>query len=274
MNHGTGALCPPDFKHAERYPARVDHPAGGFTVERALPYRPEWSRFYSQGGQNSCVGFGCSQVMSIINQDTYNGYWLWNRAKAMDGDPSTNPHSNDFTYLRTALDALRTEGHVRADSMTPDDYEGFEPDIANGIDENRWIVGTPVDDMRACIAAGLPVVVCCPWRDVFTIDHPRENRVWLHDESSNLGSELFGHCWIVAEARDSLQAFGLPGTYGWLENKLISYEAMEKLASAAWIEIAVVTDRGKAIQPPPTPPPPKPKPKKKPKRKRRGRKGR
>lgn len=106
-----------------------------------------WWRFYDQGAEGACVGFGLSRLSSLDNRKRYDGRWLWNRAKEIDEWPDTNPGDDNGTSVRAGLDVLRTLGHVavRAGKDQP-------ASVAEGIRENRWaasmedvlaVLGTP-----------------------------------------------------------------------------------------------------------------------------------
>jgi hypothetical protein len=69
--------------------------------------------FYDQGVQGSCVGFGISRMMTILNGGKlYLARWLWDKAKAQDEWAETNPGDDEGTSVRAGLDVLRTQGHV------------------------------------------------------------------------------------------------------------------------------------------------------------------
>lgn len=91
-----------------------------------------WHKYYNQGSEGACVGFGSSRMMSLINRKRYNAFWLWNEAKKNDEWPDTNPGDNNGTSVRAAMDILRLQGHVRGNFTAPD--------LKEGIAENRWAI--------------------------------------------------------------------------------------------------------------------------------------
>lgn len=96
-----------------------------------------WWSFYDQGHEGACVGFGSSRMMTLLNRRRYDARWLWNQAKIGDGFPDTNPGDDNGTTVHAALDVLRTQGHVRWNTTTPNP--------SDGISANRW--ATSVDDV-------------------------------------------------------------------------------------------------------------------------------
>jgi hypothetical protein len=113
-----------------------------------------WWRFYDQGREGACVGFGASRAMSLLNRRRYYARWLWDKAKLLDEWPDTRPGDDNGTSVRAAMDVLRTLGHVRwTDECARD------PDVAardaragistEGIDANRW--ATTVNEILQAI---------------------------------------------------------------------------------------------------------------------------
>jgi hypothetical protein len=96
-----------------------------------------WYRYYDQGEQGACVGFGSSRMMSLLNRKMYDARWLWNEAKKIDEWPDTNPGDNEGTSVRAAMDVLRNIGHVPKRSKTAK--------ATDGIAANRW--ATNIDDL-------------------------------------------------------------------------------------------------------------------------------
>jgi hypothetical protein len=86
--------------------------------------------FYDQGVQGSCVGFGISRMMTILNGGKlYLARWLWDKAKAQDEWAETNPGDDEGTSVRAGLDVLR-----RRDQLAGSPGEG--------IAVNRWATST------------------------------------------------------------------------------------------------------------------------------------
>ena len=125
---GLGRRVPSDWEHVSKYPLRAVQPETVQTVERIL-YRPTkpWREFYNQGQEGACVGFGSSEMMSILNHRRYDARWLWNEAKKIDEWPDTNPGDDNGTSVRAAMDVLRTEGHIREGRT---DFQNKMPNLA------------------------------------------------------------------------------------------------------------------------------------------------
>lgn len=133
---------------------------GGHCVSlkpRGVARRPDGAwKFYDQGSEGACVGFGSSQAMSIMNQKFYFGRWLWDRCKEVDYWFDTSPGDDNGTSVKAAGDILRTLGHVTwSDQYTDMNTDGQGSDwvqratlkgtTTEGISANRWI--TSIDDM-------------------------------------------------------------------------------------------------------------------------------
>jgi len=99
-----------------------------------------WYKFYDQGNEGACVGFGSSRMMSLLNRARYDARWLWDRAKEVDEWPDTNPGDNQGTSVRAAMDVLRTLGHKKMTGL---------PNEAYGISANRW--ATNIDDLLSVL---------------------------------------------------------------------------------------------------------------------------
>lgn len=127
---------------------------GGHCVSlkpRNIPRRPSGSwKFYDQGSEGACVGFGTSQMLSIFNQKFYFARWLWDRAKEIDYWPETNPGDDEGTSVKAGLDIIRNKGHiVWSSNYTTMNTDGqgsdwvprsqLTPVYAEGIAANRWI---------------------------------------------------------------------------------------------------------------------------------------
>ena len=208
---GLGRRVPTDWKHVSKY--RLSVPTAP-TVERILfSPSPAWRKFYDQGQEGACVGFGWSECMSILNSikrypRLYDARWLWNEAKKVDEWPDTNPGDDNGTSVRAAGDVLRDEGHVRV-------FKGVDQpvNLAEGIAENRW--ATTVDEVRTCIASGVPVVLGVNWYELF--DHPtrmRKGGEWWIPKDQQLGNIRGGHCICLIGASDSREAVRFPNSWG------------------------------------------------------------
>jgi hypothetical protein len=96
-----------------------------------------WWEYYDQGAEGSCVGYGSSRMMSLLNRKRYDARWLYHEAQLVDEYAETPPEEG--TSVRAGMDILRTRGHrvVRGLVDAPED-------LAEGISANRW--ATSVDD--------------------------------------------------------------------------------------------------------------------------------
>ena len=148
------------------------------------PDKVAWQRFYDQGKEGACVGFGWSRCMTILNGgQRYAARWLWDRAKETDEWPQTNPGDNDGTSVRAAAEVLVASGHVDwRRSYADDDHVArarYAADRADGIKVFRW--ATSVEDVHQ--ALGNPradelgaVPILNSWGESYP------HRVWLPDD--------------------------------------------------------------------------------------------
>lgn len=239
--NGLGRRLPTDYVHVTRYPIRATLPETVASVERKLDVNSDWRRRYDQGQEGACVGFAWSFAMSILNRVFYDAPWLYRSAQAIDEWPDTPPA--DGTSVRAGGDVLRTLGHrrYRAGTSGPTLLE-------HGIEENRW--ATTVDEMRTCLANGIPVVLGCWWFPAF--DEPEEVRRWFGLRQSEwwigrnktaLWRPRGGHAICVYGASDSRQAFALVNSWG-LRYPLVwmPYETMQHLLDRDG-EATVIVDR-------------------------------
>jgi hypothetical protein len=129
--------------------------------------RASWWRFYDQGREGACVGFGCSRAMTNLNRRRYYARWLWDQAKLIDEWPETKPGDNQGTSVRAAMEVLRDRGHVHwRGSFQTDDVPTRDARSASsqdGISAYRWAAG--VDDVHRVLAnplydrlGGVPIV--------------------------------------------------------------------------------------------------------------------
>jgi hypothetical protein len=260
-----GRLIPDDFDHVTRWPMRAVMPETIATVEHVL-HLPGWHWTHDQGQEGSCVGHGAAMERAITNTAQnkilrlvlpgrrYDPIDLWDRAKLADEWPDTNPGDDNGTSARAAYDVLRTVGprRIRATGIKLDEATGLpvvvdhrhKPDPDEGVVTNRW--AQTVDEMRAAIAAGLPVTIAVNWYLGLQrfVERPgtfgsKEIFVGVGD----LGRILGGHCVAVYGASDKRQAFKVKNSWGrsfplvWLP-----YGTMQRLLDE-YGEAALVTDR-------------------------------
>lgn len=233
-NHefALGRLEPQDFEHIEKYPAREV----GFTtvahVEDVLPLPYYMRPKYDQGSEGACVGFASSWMKSIKERRFFDAYWLYKEAQKIDGWAGEDYSG---TSVRAGMDVLRTRGHRLKHRHSHTHHE----DIEYGIAANRW--ATSVDQLRACIAAGNPIVVGSNWYSAFDAPTPKGREFWV--PTQNIGYVRGGHAWCIYGASDRRQAFKMVNSWG-KEYPLtwFSYELVGRLLSE-YGEATIITDR-------------------------------
>jgi hypothetical protein len=250
MTGALGRRVPTDFEHVSGYPLRtliadplhelVVPPAG---TEKGLGL-PWWWKQWDQGAEGSCVGFGCSAMMSITNhvqrlRDTgqdityrYAPRWLYQEAQLVDEWDDTPP--GEGTSVRAGCDILRERGHRRVQRGVAG------PELSeNGIAANRWAQN--IDEVRAAIYAGLAVAIGVNWYSKFDDPHLVDGEYWIGDKQ--FGYVRGGHCLCIFRMSDRRQAFRLMNSWGeafppvWLP-----YDVLTRLLGEQG-EIAVITDR-------------------------------
>lgn len=248
---GLGRETPTDWTHVEKYPLMAPREAPLVTCEKTLKLPSFFYRGqHNQWDEGACVGFGESLMMTLLNKQWYNPWWLWDRAKERDYSDQTNPGDGDGTWLAAANDVLRDLGHVRQTRWVreypgPQPVEQLNPKAVrgHGIQVNRW--AKTVDDMRAVMALGIPMAIGVNWYGNF--DAPIEKRVgprskefWIGE--GWIGSMRGGHCVCVYGGSDRRQAFKLANSWGkdyppvWLP-----YSVMQRLIDEDG-EVSLVTD--------------------------------
>lgn len=101
--------------------------------------QPSWWRWYNQGSEGACVGFGSSRAMSLLNRREYQPFWLYRAAQALEHDPP----GTEGAEVRSGLEVLRTAGLVRrrrhqALQMTDAAIARDAPAADDGIAAYRW----------------------------------------------------------------------------------------------------------------------------------------
>lgn len=228
-----GRLVPTSWTHVERYPFVATTRALPDRVERTLRL-PDYRRQYDQLSEGACVGFASSWMMSILNRRLYDARWLWNRAKEIDDWPATNPGDSTGTSVRAAMDVLRGSGHCRVRGGVVK-----SPSTADGILENRW--ATTVDEIRICIASGVPVTLGVNWYTNFDRPVYKSGRAWIG--LGDLGTLRGGHAVCIYRASDRLQAVGIVNNWGNIYPLvLMPYATLQRLLNE-YGEATMVTDR-------------------------------
>jgi len=103
-----------------------------------------WYRFYDQGSEGACVGFGVSRAITMNNRKRYDAPWVYHEAQLIDPWNDTPP--GEGTDLRSGLEIARTRGlrRVYAGSTKPED-------ITEGISVYRWAMS--IDDFITAMAS-------------------------------------------------------------------------------------------------------------------------
>jgi hypothetical protein len=212
------------------------------TVERLLKL-PSWHWTHNQGDEGACVGFGGAMMKAILDGKRFNPWWLWDRSKMIDEWPETVPGDDQGTSVRASCEVMRAAG------MVPLKTTGVQPaysrtihtkvgDMASGIKTYRW--ATTVDQMRAGLAAGVPISIGVNWYAGFDAPTTRNNEQYIFIGKTRPRG---GHCVCVYGASDSRQAFRVKNSWGrsyplvWLP-----YTTMARLLNEQG-EAALVTDR-------------------------------
>lgn len=147
---------------------------GGHCV--VMPYdnrdSAAWYKYYNQGSEGACVGFGSSRMMSHLNRKRYDARWLWDEAKKIDAWSDTNPGDNEGTSVRAAMDVLRMQGHKVMKSATPN--------LNDGINENRWAIS--IDDLFSVLQNPLyKKLGAIPFHNSWGVGYPK--KVWVPCET-------------------------------------------------------------------------------------------
>lgn len=231
---GRRALPTGDDKHLRKY--ALAEPTTAFEAERLLSL-PNYRKQYDQGSSNACVGYSSSWAMSILNRQLYDPKWLWEEAKNIDEWPDTNAGDGNGTSVRAGMDVLRTEGHrqVRCHYDKPVSMD-------HGILKNEW--ATTVDQVRASLENGIPVVLGVDWFDEFFTPEKIGHDYWIGRELA--GTVAGGHAICAYGVSDKKQAIKLVNSWGaawplvWLP-----YDTLQKLLDGYETpgEATVITDR-------------------------------
>lgn len=132
------------------------------------PDRLSWYRFYDQGNEGACVGFGISRAQTMRNRVMYDAFWLYHEAQKIDEWPGTD---YDGTSVNAGLKVAKSEGLRRARSGMIAEGEG--------INAYRW--ATSVDDVHAALQ--LPIadkMGAIPWVNSWGTYYP--HIVWVDDD--------------------------------------------------------------------------------------------
>lgn len=189
---------------------RIPVAALSFTVNKRLELPYQYIPLYDQGSEGSCVGFGLSWAMSILNKRYYAARKLYLEAQFHDSWSDTPPEEG--TSVTAGGIVLRDQGHWRfARGIT------FPLAAAEGIQDFRMI--STVDEVRYAINSDIPVVFGINWYSAF--DQPLwvdigkgGKRWWIGLDTNSLGYIRGGHAICCFGARDDIEAVALVNNWG------------------------------------------------------------
>lgn len=230
---GLGRMPPSDHRHEELHPLRLSSTTE--TVERFLRLPYSYKPKYDQGAEGACVGFALSWAMSILNRRFYDAFALYHEAQRVDEWPGEEYAG---TSVRAGCDVLRDRGH----RMLHRHNHAHDWDPEHGIERNVW--ARSVDDIRTCIARGVPVVLGIDWMSTFDTPVQKGRDYWIGE--GDLGRVRGGHAICAYASSDRRQAIKLVNSWGndypyvWMP-----YRTLETLlAGIAYPgEATVLTDR-------------------------------
>ena len=147
-----------------------------------------WYKYYDQGSQGACVGYGSSRMMTLLNRTMYQPRWLWDEAKKIDEWEETNPGDNNGTSVKAAMDVLRVQGHK---------LRGKENIVLDaGISANRW--ATNVDDLFSVLQnKNYKQRGAIPFHNSWGNSYPR--KVWMPCETWQLLMDQQGEFTMVTD---------------------------------------------------------------------------
>ena len=210
------------------------------TVNKKLDLPVQYREHYDQGAEGACVGFGFSWMMSILNRRRYDPLWLYHEAQKIDPWPDTPP--GDGTSEVSGAEILIGQGHRRV-------FRGSTrlPELQDGIASVQWAnPNSPVDELRACVANGVPFGMAIPWFSDFDSPVWTTARGWVIGEKHpyGIGSIRGWHFICSFGARDKYDAFDLVNTWGYDYPLVkIPYRVVEYLGKEYGAAFAVVVDR-------------------------------
>jgi hypothetical protein len=132
----------------------LGHVRGGHAIclkpRRIQDPSTRW-KFYDQGEEGACVGFACSRMMGLLNDEKYNAFWLYRQAQEVDEWDETPPEEG--TSVNAACKVLQEKGAKI--------YKSDGPDVMQGISAYRW--ATTWDEVRSVLGipdseAGVPLL--------------------------------------------------------------------------------------------------------------------
>jgi hypothetical protein len=259
-----GRYIPDTDRHIREFRASEVLPQTVGQVEKTL-FLPTWHWSHDQGAEGSCVGHGTAMERAISNSTQnklllklrissrrYDPIWFWDRAKERDEWPETNPGDDNGTSVHAAYDVARTLGARRiklvggivlgSDGRPIVRDQVHQSDPSEGVQANRW--ATTVDEMRTCIALGIPVVIGVNWYSDFDrpVEMPGRAGMWVAPWGIS-GRIRGGHCICIYGASDKYEGFKFKNSWGRdYPLAFLPYAAMTRLLREDG-EATIVTDR-------------------------------
>lgn len=128
-------------------------------------------RFYNQGQEGACEGFGHARVLSILRGKTFDAFWLYDEARKLEGAYPQGEGTTSRSVCQILLQqGLRVETGVEAtreQRLVPP----VEPGL--GISAYRW--ATTAEEV--CNALGRPNALAVPLQNSWGEGYPEV--VWL-----------------------------------------------------------------------------------------------
>ncbi len=135
-----------------------------------------WWKYYDQGNEGACVGFGLSRAMSMMNVATYDGFWLYSEAQFVDEYDETPPEEG--TSVDAGCQILSSLGHKRVVIKDGQSMTQF-PDPVHGIKAYRW--ARSIDEIHAALKNPVADKLgALPFLNSWGLSYPHVT--WMPDE--------------------------------------------------------------------------------------------
>ncbi len=152
--------------------------------------RRSWWKFYNQGQEGACEGFGHSRALTILRRETFDAFWLYDEARKLEG---TYP-DGEGTTNRTVCEVLEREGLRRQQGEVAEREVGDGPvEEKLGISKFRW--ATTAEEV--CRALGRPNALAVPLLNSWGEAYPEV--VWLPVDTLDRLLHEEGECDVVTE---------------------------------------------------------------------------
>jgi hypothetical protein len=128
---------------------------------------PRWWGFYNQGPEGACEGFGHAKAKTLEDRILYDGFWLYNEARRLEGN------TGEGTTSVSLLKVLQTIGIRRQAAPVASHDESLDGPVEKAIAAYRWTK----DAEEVCAALGRPGAQAVPLSNNWGHDYPQI--VWL-----------------------------------------------------------------------------------------------